>query len=44
MREMDGFAEREKEFYPSAFVAYRFGDGIYAMPETQNYNLSLIHI
>lgn len=39
MREMDGFAEREKEFYPSAFVAYRFGDGIYAMPETQNYNM-----
>lgn len=39
MRQMENFSQREKEFYPSAFVPYRFGEGIYAMPETQNYNM-----
>ncbi len=39
MRQMENFNERRKEFYPSAFIPYQFGEGIYAMPETQNYNM-----
>ena len=32
-----GFEEMSKQFYPSAFESYKFNDGIYAMPETQNF-------
>lgn len=39
MQKMEDFDQRRKEFFPSAFVPYQFDGGIYAMPETQNYNM-----
>lgn len=34
-----GFADVETRFKPSAFISYRLGDGVYALPETQNFNM-----
>lgn len=39
MQQMEDFSQRREEFFPSAFVPYQFDGGIYAMPETQNYNM-----
>lgn len=37
--EFDDFDEVASEFYESAFVPYEFDGGIYALPETQNFNV-----
>ena len=38
----------EKQYYESSYISYQFNGGMYALPETQNFNvlfyLSLIHI
>ena len=33
------YQEVLKDFYPSAYAPYRFEGGIYALPETQNFNV-----
>jgi len=39
MRGMSGFDAAQERFYPSAFTAYQYKDGIYAMPQTQSFNM-----
>jgi ABC-type glycerol-3-phosphate transport system substrate-binding protein len=33
------FEEVESRFFPSAWISYRYDGGVYAVPETQNYNM-----
>jgi len=40
--EFDGFKEMKERFYSSAFVAYEFGDNVYAMPNSQGFNLMFV--
>lgn len=37
LRQFDTFNDRAKEFKSAAFLTHTYGDGIYAMPETQDY-------
>ncbi|MDR0948164.1 MAG: extracellular solute-binding protein [Lachnospiraceae bacterium] len=39
LTQFDGWEEAFANFYPSAYRAYQYNDGIYAMPETQTYNV-----
>ncbi len=39
MNNIDGFEELSSEYDDSAFIPFRFGDAIYAMPSTQNFNM-----
>lgn len=36
---LDGFSEVYSRFYDSAWIPYRYEGGIYAVPETQNYDM-----
>lgn len=37
LSKFEGFDEIKNEFFPSAFVPYKYLDGVYAMPETQGF-------
>ena len=39
LKQFEDYEEVLTNFYPSAYESYRFEDGIYALPETQNYNV-----
>ncbi len=39
LTQFDDLEEVLKSFYPSSYEAYRFNGGIFALPETQNYNV-----
>lgn len=39
MKIMEGFEEQKLQFYESAFIPFTINGGIYAMPETQNFNM-----
>lgn len=39
LTQFDDFHEIEEQYYDEAFVPYEFKDGIYGIPETQNFNL-----
>lgn len=39
LREFDGIEEMYDRFFPSAFIPYEFDGGLYAIPETQSYNM-----
>ncbi len=39
LSEFDDFDEVTKRFYPSAMVPFKFGDGYYALPDTQSYEM-----
>lgn len=36
---LDGFKEVYNEFYGSAWIPYLYNDGVYAVPETQNFDM-----
>lgn len=39
LSEYPEFEEIEKRFFPSAWIPYRFNGGVYAIPETQNFDM-----
>ena len=39
LNQFDDIDEVLSEYYPSSYEAYKFNGGIYALPETQNYNV-----
>lgn len=39
LTQFEGLDEVLSHYYPSAYEPYSFNDGIYAIPETQNYNV-----
>lgn len=39
VQKMDKFEEVSSQYHDSAFIPFKFGDGIYAMPVTQNFNM-----
>ena len=39
LSKFDGFDEVLSHYYPSAYAAYQFNGGVYALPETSNYNV-----
>ncbi len=39
LKNFEGFKKIEERFYPSAYVKYQFNGGIYAIPNTQDYNM-----
>lgn len=39
LTQFDDYQEVLEEFYPSAYESFRFEGGIYALPETQNFNV-----
>ena len=39
MSKMPEFDTVKERFYPSAFVAYRYKSGVYALPQTQSFNM-----
>ena len=39
LSQLEGFDEIYEDFYPSAWIPYEYEDGIYAVPETQNFDM-----
>ena len=42
LRQMDGYGEVREQIYDSAFVPFIFDGEVYAIPETQNFNMMFI--
>lgn len=42
MTQMPGYDTVSREVYPSALVPFTFGDGVYAMPETQTFDMMFV--
>lgn len=39
LSKLDGFSALKERFYPSAWIPYEYNGGVYAVPETQNYDM-----
>lgn len=39
LTKFEGFEEMAKQFYPEALVPYKFKDGVFALPETMDFNV-----
>ena len=39
LSKLDGFDQMQDRFYDSAWIPYRYNGGVYAVPETQNYEM-----